>query len=100
VTKKLEETYRKGVKSMSREEVYRRLTNVSNDVFGGVDEDAHITLNDTTTADDIEDWDSFGHINLIMAIEDEFKMKFMPEEASSLSNVGEMVDIIMARMAQ
>ena len=50
---------------MTREEVYETLNGVFQDVF----DDESITVNDETTSDDIEDWDSLEHINLIAAVE-------------------------------
>ena len=50
-----------------------------------------------TTADDIDDWDSLEHINLIAAVEKEFDIRFKMKEVSSMKNVGEMVDIIASR---
>ena len=76
---------------MSREEVFERLTNVFREVF----DDESIVLNDTTTSDDIEDWDSFEHINLIVAIEEEFLFKIPMGKTVTLKNVGEMVDLIL-----
>ena len=76
---------------MTREEVYERLNNVFRDVF----DDDSITLNDETTADDIEDWDSFEHINLVVAVQDEFSFKIPMGKVVSMKNVGEMVDIIL-----
>lgn len=81
---------------MSREEVYERLNEVFQDVF----DDEDITVNDATTADDIEDWDSLEHINLIVAVENEFGMKFNMGEVNGMKNVGEMVDIIVQRMVK
>ena len=48
--------------------------------------------------DDIEDWDSFEHINLVIAVEKKFGIKFTVGEANEMKNVGEMVDIILERM--
>ncbi|MCR5292604.1 MAG: acyl carrier protein [Eubacterium sp.] len=79
---------------MTREEVYERLNEVFRDVF----DDEDITVNDATTADDIEDWDSLEHINLVVAVEKEFGIKFNMGEVNSFRNVGEMVDIILARV--
>lgn len=76
---------------MTREEVYKRLTGVFRDVF----DDDSIEINDETTADDIDDWDSFEHINLVVAVEDEFSFKIPMGKVVTMKNVGEMVDIIL-----
>ena len=76
---------------MTREEAYERLTKVFRDVF----DDEDIVLCDETTADDIEDWDSFEHINLVVAVEDEFSFKIPMGKVITMKNVGEMVDIIL-----
>lgn len=79
---------------MSREDIMARL----NDVFIDLFDDEDIKINDSTTANDIDDWDSLEHINLIVAIEQEFDMKFNMNEVTSMKNVGEMVDIIASRV--
>ena len=76
---------------MTREEVYERLNKVFQEVF----DDDNITVNDNTTSDDIEDWDSFEHINLVVAVEEEFSFKIPMGKVVTMKNVGEMVDIIM-----
>lgn len=70
--------------------IYERL----NKVFRKVFDDESITVKAKTTANDIEDWDSLEHINLIAAVEREFKVKFSMKQVSSMKNVGEMVEII------
>lgn len=79
---------------MSREDVYEKL----NEVFWDVFDDEEIRVNDETTADDIEDWDSLEHINLIVAVEKKFGIKFNMGEVNKFKNVGEMVDIILTRI--
>ena len=76
---------------MSREEVYVRLNNVFQDVF----DDEDIEVNDETTAEDIEGWDSLMHITLIDAVEEEFDISFDMKTVVKLKNVGEMVDVIL-----
>lgn len=76
---------------MTREEAYERLTNVFREVF----DDDTIEVCDSTTADDIEDWDSFEHINLVVAVEEEFGFKIPMGKTVTMKNVGEMVDIIV-----
>lgn len=79
---------------MDRDEAYKKLDKVFQDVF----DDDSITVNDNTTAADIEDWDSLEHINLIVAVEKAFGMKFNMGEVNTMKNVGEMVDIILERV--
>lgn len=76
---------------MTREEVYERL----NEVFREVFDDESIEVCDETTSDDIEDWDSLEHINLVDAVEQEFDIKFTMAQVVGMKNVGEMVDVIL-----
>ena len=76
---------------MKREEIYERL----NKVFREILDDDSIELHDETTADDVEGWDSFEHINLIVGVEDEFGIKIPMGKIVSMKNVGELVDIIV-----
>lgn len=78
---------------MERNEVFSKLNEIFRDYF----DDEAITLTDATTADDIEDWDSLEHINLIVAVEKAFGMKFTMGEVTTMKNVGAMVDIIIER---
>ena len=75
------------------EEIFERLKVVFRDVF----DDDGITVNEETTAEDIEDWDSLNHITLIDAVESEFGMRFTMGEVSGMKNVGEMAQIIKER---
>ena len=79
---------------MSREEVYAKLNPVFQEVF----DDDEIEVCDATTSSDIEDWDSLEHINLVVAIEKCFGIKFNIGEVSVMKNVGEMVDYILAKV--
>lgn len=76
---------------MTRESVFERLVTVFREVF----DDPDIIIGETTTADDIEDWDSFEHINLVVAVEEEFSFKIPMGKVVAMKNVGEMVDIIL-----
>lgn len=79
---------------MTRAEAYQKLNGVFQDVF----DDASITVHDETTSDDIEDWDSLEHVNLVVAVENEFGIHFNMGEVNKMKNVGEMVDIILQRV--
>lgn len=79
---------------MTREQIFTTLNEVFRDVF----DDESITVNEKTTSDDIEDWDSLEHINLIAAVEQEFGMKFTMGQVVTMKNVGEMADIIISQI--
>lgn len=76
---------------MTREEVFVKL----NEIFQEVFDDEEIEVTETTSSDDIEDWDSLEHINLVAAVEQEFDIKFTMAQVVGMKNVGEMVDIIL-----
>lgn len=76
---------------MTREEVFERLNKVFQEVF----DDETIEVNDDTTSEDIDDWGSFEHINLIVAVEEEFSIKIPMGKVVTMKNVGEMADIIL-----
>ena len=79
-------------KRVSREEVFERVTDIFRDVF----DDDELVISDSTNAEDREDWDSVEHIQLIVGMEKEFKVKFDIKTVNSLENVGQMVDLILS----
>lgn len=81
---------------MNREQIYGQLTNVFHEVF----EDQSIVPTPEMKASDVEEWDSLNHINLIVAIEARFKIKFKTAELESLRNVGHLVEIIEKKLTK
>ena len=75
---------------MSREEIFTELNEVFRDVF----DDESISVNDETTASDVDGWDSHMHISLIDAVEEAFDIRFDMKTVVKMKNVGEMVDVI------
>lgn len=80
---------------MERTEIFEKLNEIFEDVL---DLDETPNLTDETSANDIEEWDSLSHIQLIVAIEKGFKVKFTSAEIMKWKNVGEMVDTIITRV--
>lgn len=69
-------------------------------IFREVFDDETVELTRSTTADDIEAWDSLTHMNLVIALELGFKVKFALGELQTLKNVGEMLDLINKKVAR
>jgi len=68
------------------------------EIFRDVFEDDTIELTEETTADDIEDWDSLTHIQLIVDIEKKFNVKFTTQEITGLKNVGEFIALVESKL--
>ncbi len=79
---------------MTQEDILSKVQNIFRDVL----DEENILLTSQTTANDIEEWDSLTHIQLVVAIEKSFKIKFTSKEILSWKNVGEMVETIHAKL--
>ena len=66
--------------------VHDELEQLFRDVFG----DDTIELTEETTARDVPQWDSLGHVNLMFAIEERFGVRFRGNELAEFANVGEL----------
>ncbi|MCR5733884.1 MAG: acyl carrier protein [Lachnospiraceae bacterium] len=81
---------------MSRDEVMEKVTSIFREVF----DDETLVITDSTNSNDIEDWDSFEHISLIVSMEKEFSLKFDVKQVNTLENVGEMIDLILKLLSE
>ena len=67
-------------------------------IFIDVLDNEEILLERETTAKDVEEWDSLSHIQLVVAIEKHFKLRFTSAEIRDWKDVGEMCDAISKRL--
>jgi acyl carrier protein len=79
---------------MTREAVSIQLQ----EIFKALFENSSIEINDNTTAKDIDEWDSINHIQLVVKIESNFKIKFTAKEIMSWNSVGNMIDSISSKL--
>lgn len=79
---------------MQTQEILQKLEEIFQDIF----DDEGIVLKPSTSSADIEDWDSLAQINIVVAVQDEFGIKLSVAEATSLHNVGELVELIKAKL--
>ncbi|MBV9154184.1 MAG: acyl carrier protein [Alphaproteobacteria bacterium] len=81
---------------MNTAEIYAKLTDIFRELFA----DDDIVLTPTTTASDIEGWDSFNHLSVIVAVETRFGVKMTTSEIESLANVGVLVAAIEKKLGR
>jgi acyl carrier protein len=75
--------------------IYEKLTPVFQDVFDNDD----IVLTADLKADDVEGWDSLGHVRLMVAIEKALGISLSTSEITGLANVGELVAVVSRKLA-
>ena len=80
---------------MQAEAIYPQLTTTFRDLF----DDDSLVLTPELTAAEVPEWDSFNHINLIVAVETQFHVKFQTAELESLQTVGHLVSLIESKLA-
>lgn len=80
---------------MTKEEILSQF----NTIFRNVLENDKLVIKEETTGDDVEEWDSLSHLQLVMAIEKHFKVKFTAAEMINFSNVGDMCEGILAKLS-
>ena len=79
---------------MNKEQILTEVAQIIRDVVDLPD----LRISMQTTADAVEEWDSFNHINIVVAVEARFGVKFVTAEIEELKNVGELVDLVWKKM--
>ena len=79
---------------MDKKEILKELNNIFIDVL----ENDEILISETTTSDDLDDWDSLNHIHLVVAIEKFFKIRFTSTEITIWNNIGDLINSIETKL--
>lgn len=77
---------------------HEECNNKVNEIFQDIFDDANIQITDNMTANDIEDWDSLTHLQLISEIESVYNIKFTMGEIQGFANIGELINTIMKKV--
>lgn len=80
---------------MEKNEILAKLQEIFCDVF----DNEEIVVTVDTVAEDIDEWDSLGHVQLAKELEKEFNIKLTAKEIMSWDNVGEMIDSIQEKIS-
>ena len=79
---------------MNEDKIIEKLQKIFNDIFT----EQKVIVNKNLSANEVDEWDSLNHINLIVAIENEFKFKFTLAEIQSLKTVGDTIKLILRKI--
>ena len=79
---------------ITKSEMLKRIQNIFRDVF----DDDNLEVTNKTNSEEIEEWDSLNHINLVVGIEKEFNIRFVLDELQPLKDVGEMLDLLQHKL--
>lgn len=77
----------------NQEENLARLQSIFDGIFFN-----QVTVTPELSAHDVEEWDSLLHISLVLAVEEEFAIRFRVGEVESTKNVGELLTLIARRL--
>ena len=80
---------------MQSQDIYNQLTAIFHDLF----DDDSLVLTPELTAAEVPEWDSFNHINLIVATESLFGIKFQTAELERMQTVGHLVELIEKKLS-
>jgi acyl carrier protein len=78
---------------MDRKEIIGKL----NEIFEDIIDEGPVFLSETSTSKDVDGWDSLTQIQLIVAIEKAYNIRFTSEEIIAWRNIGEMIDCILTK---
>tara|TARA_B100000674_G_C37243174_1_gene646653 strand:+ start:159 stop:401 length:243 start_codon:yes stop_codon:yes gene_type:complete len=79
---------------MTQRDIFIEVQQIFRDIF----DDQELIIDNNTNSDSVDNWDSLNHINLVVAIERKFEIKFKLGELQNLKNVGEMINLLKEKI--
>ena len=64
------------------------------EVFSVIFDTGDMIITRSTSANDVDGWDSIAHVLLITSIEEKFSIRFKGREIAGFNSVGDMIDAI------
>lgn len=80
---------------MNNQEILNKVSETLKNIF----DDQSLVIQENTSADDIDEWDSLTHIQIVAELENVFQIKFALGELMGLQNVGDMVNLIQNKIS-
>jgi acyl carrier protein len=81
---------------LTRPELLGRITGILSEVI----DNPGLKLSESTTADEVNDWDSINHVKLLIGLESDLGFRFETDEVSGLRKVGDLIDVIEKKLSQ
>jgi acyl carrier protein len=79
---------------MSKDEILSKINEIFRDIFN----DETLQITEQSSAKDIDEWDSLNNIQIVIAVEKKFKVRFKAADIRNWNNVGEMCDSIASQL--
>ena len=79
---------------MNGEDIRNKLRDIAREVF----DDDSLDVRDSLGPEDVKAWDSLGHIRLISATEEAFKVQFTIDEIENFKSIGQIAALVAARV--
>jgi len=80
---------------MERNEVFQQLKSIFEDIL----DELEVELTEKSQAENVEEWDSLTHIQIITEIEKQFELTLTTREIEALKDIGDMVSLIHSKLA-
>jgi acyl carrier protein len=81
---------------LTRTELLGKITGVLSEII----DNPSLSLSESTTADEVNDWDSINHVKLLIGLESDLGFRFETDEVSGLRKVGDLIDLIERKLSQ